>query len=148
MGFIDNEIIPGGLTFGLMTPRFLFMINKIIIHHADAVHCTIKDVDAWHKAKGWAGCGYNYFINKYGQIYKGRPERYVGANCAGQNTTSIGICLEGKFTIEKPTPAQIVALKRLVASLKQDYPNIKEVGNHKDYMSTACPVVDLKNLIK
>ncbi len=54
-------------------------IKYLIIHHsggtdanplADTSHHTAKDVDAWHKAKGWDGIGYNWYIEKNGKLVK------------------------------------------------------------------------------
>lgn len=141
------EILETDLKFGIMMPRLLSSIDTLILHHADAQHCTIKDVHGWHKNKGWAGIGYGYFISKTGKIYKGRPDRYVGANCTGHNAKSIGICLEGDFDVEKPTDIQIEALRWLVARIKGAYGGIKYIYNHKDLMATRCPVVNLKKYV-
>lgn len=46
----------------------------IIVHHAEASACTVQDINSWHKANGWAGIGYHYFIRKNGEIYKGRED--------------------------------------------------------------------------
>lgn len=50
----------------------------IIIHHALATNCTVLDVNTWHKALGWAGIGYHYFITKAGKVYTGRKEAKEG----------------------------------------------------------------------
>ena len=35
----------------------------------DTSNHTAEMVDAWHKAKGWDGIGYNWFIEKDGKTY-------------------------------------------------------------------------------
>lgn len=112
--------------------------NKVIGHHADAFVCTIEDIERWHKAKGWAGVGYHFFIRKDGTIYRGRPIDTIGAHCEGQNSDSIGICFEGRFTQENPTNEQISSAKRLIAMIKNVYGNIP-VDGHKKFKATDCP---------
>lgn len=113
-------------------------IDTIVLHHAEASSCTAKDIHWWHICRGYSGIGYHYFINKKGEIFKGRPDNTVGAHAKGYNSTSIGICFEGKYNKEIAPQAQIEAGKELVAYLKKKY-NIKNVKKHKDLMATDCP---------
>lgn len=113
-------------------------IDMIVLHHAEASSCTAKDIHNWHIRQGWCGIGYHYFINKKGEIFKGRPEHTVGSHTKGYNSTSIGICFEGKYNKEVMPQAQIKAGKELVTYLKKKY-NITEVKRHKDLMATDCP---------
>ena len=119
----------------------------IIIHHAASSRCTIEDIHSWHLAKGWAGCGYHFFVNKAGKIFEGRPIKANGAHTVGQNTKSIGICLEGDFTKEKPSKEQIKALQELVAYLQVEYDiDNSHIKGHSDFNATLCPAIDLKEL--
>ena len=43
--------------------------DYIALHNAEAVKCTAEQVDSWHKANGWAGIGYHFFVRKNGEIY-------------------------------------------------------------------------------
>lgn len=114
--------------------------SYVVVHHAAADSCTIEDVHRWHLERGWAGCGYHYFVNKRGEIYRGRPEDAVGAHCVGYNDDSIGICLEGNFDTgtNVPTGPQLRALVELLRYLKQKYPGVRIV-RHKDLAETSCP---------
>lgn len=132
---------------GLLLPRQLPNIDKIILHHA-CMNGSIEDVHHLHLSQGWAGIGYNYYIRVDGQVYKGRPLEYIPSHCAKNNASSIGICLEGDFRKVKPTEKQIESLKELVKYLKETFPNIKNVYNHRDLFKTLCPVVDLKKMIQ
>lgn len=130
------NIIESNFNFGALNKRS--STNKIITHHADAITCTVLDINQWHKNNGWAGIGYHFLIKKDGSAYAGRPIDTVGAHTLGQNSDSIGICLEGRLTQEKPTNEQIQSLEELISYLKGVYGNIPVKG-HMDYMETDCP---------
>lgn len=114
-------------------------IYRIILHHAAATHCTATQIHSWHKAKGWCGIGYHFFINKDGEVYRGRPIDTVGAHAGGYNADSIGICFEGNFENETMFNAQEEAGRELVKSLLAQYKTIKLVQKHSDVNATACP---------
>lgn len=113
-------------------------IDMIVLHHADASKCSAKDVSWWHVMNGWSGIGYHYFVSKDGKIYKGRPDDTIGAHAQGYNSTSIGICFEGRYNKEIMPEAQLKAGKELVEYLKKKY-NITTVKRHNDLMATNCP---------
>jgi N-acetyl-anhydromuramyl-L-alanine amidase AmpD len=112
--------------------------EMIVLHHADAKNCTAQDIHSWHLDRGWTGIGYNFFVRKDGQIYRGRPEDVVGAHATNYNSKSIGICFEGNYTTENMPKAQLEAGKELVAYLKDKY-KITKVKGHRDLMATDCP---------
>lgn len=132
------EIIDTNFDYGPMTPRNVNNIDLIILHHAAASNCSAEDIHNWHKARGWAGIGYNFLVRKDGSVYRCRPMEYVPAHCTGYNTRSIGICFEGDFMWEWMEDTQINAGKELVAMLKSQY-GISDTGVHKWYQATDCP---------
>lgn len=73
-------------------------IDKLIIH-CSAVGpkqtSSARQIDAWHRAKGWQMIGYHYVIRRDGSIEIGRPADMIGAHTSGQNANSLGICYEG-----------------------------------------------------
>ena len=124
------------------------------------VHCTAtaefkdfkaKDVDKWHKQRGWDCIGYHYLIDLDGTIEKGRPETKIGAHCKGFNDCSIGVCYVGGLASDNKTPkdtrtnAQKASLLKLIKQLKAKYTNAKVVG-HKDMPNVhkACPCFEAK----
>lgn len=115
--------------------------NKIIIHNADHPNCSVYDVDRWHRGNGWSGIGYHYFIRKDGSVWTGRPENAIGAHTIGQNSSSIGICLEGALMREKPTRAQLNSLYYLISDIRDRRGNLPVYG-HKDFNNTDCPGVN------
>ena len=123
------------------------------------VHCTatrlsqrvtIDDIDRWHKARGFAQCGYHWYIDREGTIKEGRSEKFAGAHVRHYNQHAIGVCYEGGLDEKgKPadtrTPEQIAALWFLLEDLHRDYPNAKIVG-HRDFphVSKQCPCFDVQ----
>lgn len=130
------KIIDVGLKFKSMSwgnnPTFL------VYHHAEASNCTVQDVHQWHLNNGWSGIGYNYFVRKDGNIYKGRPDNAIGSHCLHHNTNSLGICAEGDYTKEIMPEVQKQALIDLGIYLKNKY-NITAIYGHRELYATACP---------
>lgn len=125
-------------------------IDEIIIH-CSATEAgkdfKAKDIDKWHKAKGWNGIGYHFVIDLDGTVETGRPVDKQGAHCLDHNATTIGICYIGGLVNKKPTDtrtdAQRQALRNLVATLRHCYPTIKKVSGHNQYANKACPCFDV-----
>ena len=115
--------------------------SEIILHHAEASRASVEDVNSWHIERGWAGIGYHYYVRKDGTIWRGRPERAVGAHAVGHNDKSIGICCEGAYMTETMPAAQLSALKGLICDIMSRYGNL-ELLRHKDVNSTDCPGVN------
>ena len=123
------------------------------------VHCTatklsqrvsVEDIDRWHKARGWSGIGYHWYVDRDGHIFPGRSEREAGAHVIGYNHCSIGICYEGGLdeqgnSADTRTPAQKSALLFIIKDLKQSYPNAIVLG-HRDFpgVHKDCPCFDAK----
>ena len=123
------------------------------------VHCTatklsqrvsVEDIDRWHKAQGWSGIGYHWYVDRDGHIFPGRSEREAGAHVIGYNHCSIGICYEGGLdeqgnSADTRTPAQKAALLFIIKDLKQSYPNAIVLG-HRDFpgVHKDCPCFDAK----
>ena len=113
-------------------------INMIVLHHAEASSCTAQQIYAWHIANGWSGFGYHFFINKKGEIFRGRPENVIGAHAKGHNSNSIGICFEGAYNKQIMPEEQIKAGQELISYLKKKY-NISSIKKHSDLCETDCP---------
>ena len=115
--------------------------SEIILHHAEASHASVEDINQWHLERGWAGIGYNYYVRKDGTIWRGRPEWAVGAHAKGHNDKSIGICCEGAYMSEHMPAAQLAALKDLIRDIMSRYGKLKLL-RHKDVNETDCPGVN------
>lgn len=115
--------------------------SEIILHHAEASHASVEDINQWHLERGWTGIGYNYYVRKDGTIWRGRPEWAVGAHTKGHNDKSIGICCEGAYMSETMPATQLAALKDLIRDIMSRYGKLKLL-RHKDVNETDCPGVN------
>lgn len=125
-------------------------IDKIIVHCTATPmgrKITVKDVDRWHKQRGWKGIGYHYLIGLNGEIWQGRKEWQVGAHVAGQNRYSIGVAYVGGLVAGKSadtrTPEQKKSLLKIIRELKSRYHGAKVYG-HRDFANKACPCFDAR----
>ena len=126
-------------------------ISKIILHCSatkEGQIFTTKDIDRWHKQRGWNSIGYHYVILLDGIIQLGRPESEIGAHTIGQNTDSIGICYIGGLDQEGKakdtrTNQQKTMLKILVSDLLEKHPGSMVYG-HNEFANKACPCFDVK----
>lgn len=115
-------------------------ITHIVIHCTATIQgkeITVKDVDSWHREKGWKGIGYHYLIGLNGCIEKGREEEKIGAHVKGYNRNTIGIAYVGGLNKrlaakDTRTRKQKRALKDLIKKLKEKYPEAEIVG-HRDF---------------
>jgi hypothetical protein len=68
---------------------------------------------------GWNDLGYNFVVDKYGQIFEGRAggidQAVIGAQAQGYNSHSTGIANIGTFTDVGQTDVALDALARLIA---------------------------------
>ncbi len=125
-------------------------INKIIIHCSatrEGLEFNAKDIDRWHRQRGWRGIGYHYVIGLNGECWKGRPEGEVGAHCRKCNRDSIGVCYIGGLDNQgKPkdtrTDNQKGELIRLITALKLRFPNAT-IHGHNEFARKACPCFDV-----
>lgn len=128
-------------------------IEYIVVHCAATpprMDIGVKEIRLWHQNKGWTDIGYHYVIRRSGELETGRPEERQGAHAKGYNRNSIGICLVGGVD-ENQKPQcnfeyhQMEALRMLLITLKQEYPNAKVLG-HRDLpkVKKACPSFDVR----
>ena len=72
--------------------------DYIIIHCSATppnMDVNAKEIDRWHRQKGWLGIGYHYVIKRDGTREVGRKLSEAGAHCIAYNHKSVGICLVG-----------------------------------------------------
>lgn len=125
-------------------------INLIIIHCSatkEGQNFHLKDIDRWHRERGYKKVGYHYVIDLDGTVEKGRDESEIGAHCQGKNKNSIGICYVGGLDINgKPkdtrTNEQKEALWNLLRELLVKYPKAT-IHGHRDFANKACPSFDV-----
>ena len=90
--------------------------------------------------EAWADIGYHYLIDWKGRVWQGRKVEKQGANVSNMNPGTIGVALLGDFERQHPTPAQLLALKRMLAYLVYAYKiSPLSIHGHHEYKATSCP---------
>ena len=126
---------------GSLTPINKSRVDKLVQHHMAHKSWGLMDVHNYHKnGNGWAGIGYNFWIDFKGNIYQGRGFN-VGAHVGGHNSHTIGIGYQGDFTSQKMPDAQLKAGVALNKWLISQLPNVSknDIIGHRDLASTSCP---------
>lgn len=112
----------------------------LIVVHCTASRCnarlTPEALELEHRARGFQGCGYHYYITTDGEVHPMRPVEKPGAHARGFNAHSLGIAYEGGLTAtgepaDTRTAAQRAALRQLLARLLGLFPGARIVG-HRD----------------
>jgi hypothetical protein len=160
-------------------PRYADGVHFAIVHHtagsnsysASQSASIVRAIELYHvEANGWNDIGYNFLVDKYGQIFEGRSggmmRAVIGAHAEGFNVGSAGIALLGNYDDAKPTAAARAALVTLLAwrlDLAHVDPLSKVVGvsdgnprypagtkvtlnaisGHRDTGPTSCPGTNL-----
>ncbi|WP_241267454.1 peptidoglycan recognition protein family protein [Streptomyces scabichelini] len=166
-----------GADEGLRERQFLYTrtVKAAFVHHSASgnnYRCSqapsvIRSIYRYHvKSSGWRDIGYNFLVDKCGNIYEGRAggvaKPVMGAHTLGFNSNSMGIAVLGSFDRTKPRAAAVNAIARLTAwklglhgrnpagktYLKSGGGNLYRKGKnvrlnvisgHRDGFATACP---------
>jgi len=166
-----------GADEGLRERKFVYTkkVKAAFVHHTasgNGYSCTqapslIRGIYRYHvKSMGWRDIGYNFLVDKCGNIYEGRAggvaKPVLGAHTLGFNSNSMGIAVLGSFGSKKPPAAVMNAVAGLAAwklglyggnpkgktYLKSGggnrYPKGKKVrlnviSGHRDGFATECP---------
>ena len=123
------------------------------------VHCSAtkpsmdidaKEIDRWHRERGFLKIGYHFVIKRDGTKEVGRQLNEAGAHVKNYNHKSIGLCLIGGVSeadVNVPdnnfTKEQFLTLKNLLLDLKEQFPDAKILG-HNEVSSKACPSFDVQ----
>jgi len=122
-------------------------VNKVYLH------CSASDnpkydnaatIDSWHKANGWAGIGYHYYIRKDGTIEPGRDIKKTPAAQGGHNRGTIAICCGG---LKDFTEAQFKSLRKLCQEIHTAYDGKVTFHGHCEVSSKLCPVFDYRKVL-
>lgn len=152
-------------------------VQLAFIHHTvSANEYAIEDaagivlsICKYHRdSNGWNDLGYNFVVDRFGQIFEGRAggidKAVIGAQAEGYNRLSTGIANLGTFTDVPQSDAALDAMARLVAwklavhgvpatgqvtvtsggGRTNRFPNgtpvtFERISGHRDGCSTACP---------
>ena len=131
---------------------------KLPLKHI-VVHCSAtkadqdigaKEIDSWHRTRGFLKIGYHFVIRRDGKVEVGRRDDEVGAHAEGHNAASLSICLVGGLDmIGRPTNSftrpQMTSLHLIVDDLKTKHPTAEVLG-HRDLPGVRkdCPCFDVR----
>ena len=160
-------------------PRYADGVHFAIVHHtagsnsysASQSASIVRAIELYHvQANGWNDIGYNFLVDKYGQIFEGRyggmTRAVIGAHAEGFNVGSAGIALLGNYNSAKLTSAARSALVSLLAwrldlahvdplskvvrvsDGNPRYPagrkvTLNAISGHRDTGPTSCPGTNL-----
>ena len=70
--------------------------------HAAQSAAIVRGIEIYHvKGNGWNDIGYNFLVDKYGQVFEGRyggvDRPVIGAHAEGFNTGSVGVAVIGDY---------------------------------------------------
>ena len=160
-------------------PYYADGIHLAIVHHTAGSNSyskaqsasIVRAIELYHvNGNGWNDIGYNFLVDKYGQIFEGRyggmTKPVVGAHAMGFNSGSVGISVIGDYGSNAISPAARAALVSLIAwrldfahvdplssvvrisAGNPRYPpgravTLKAISGHRDVYPTSCPGASL-----
>jgi hypothetical protein len=151
---------------GCSSPIYGASTQAAVIHHTVGSNSyskaespgIVRSIQAYHmQANNWCDIGYNFLVDRFGQIFEGRaggiarPVRAAHSGNAKVNELTMGVSLMGTFTNTAPTSAMKAAAARLVAwrfsighipakgKVSIGGRTLERIAGHRDVVSTACP---------
>jgi hypothetical protein len=121
-----------------------------VVHHSAAsADQTVKEIQGYHMGhNGWSDIGYNFVVDSAGRIYEGRGWLGIGAQVAGHNTATVGVCVIGDYRSKLPTSAALDAVAWLYQEANRRKGGKLSVFGHRDLGSTACPGGELYGWVR
>jgi hypothetical protein len=109
-------------------PAYATAVRNALVHHTAGTNsysrsesaAIVRGIEIYHvKGNGWNDIGYNFLVDKYGQVFEGRyggvDKNVVGAHAQGFNTGSVGVAVIGTYTDSAPPVVAQRALANLLA---------------------------------
>ena len=147
-------------------PRYGPSTQGAVVHHtvgsnsysqADSAN-IVRSIQAYHMdANDWCDIGYNFLVDRYGQIFEGRtggidrPVRGAHAGDDAVNQQTVGVALMGDFRTVDATAAMKSSTAKLVAwrfslagipakgTVSIGGKVLNRISGHRNVVSTACP---------
>jgi hypothetical protein len=109
-------------------PRYSDGVHYAVVHHTAGSNnytreqsaAIVRGIEIYHvKGNGWDDIGYNFLVDKYGQVFEGRyggvDKAVIGAHAQGFNDGSVGVAVLGSYGSTKPSAAAVTALEHVLA---------------------------------
>jgi hypothetical protein len=109
-------------------PSYAPSVQFALVHHTAGTNsytpsqsaAIVRGIEVYHvQGNGWNDIGYNFLVDKYGQVFEGRyggvDKNVIGAHAEGFNTGSVGVALLGTYGSAAPPVVARNALANLLA---------------------------------
>ncbi|MDE3026582.1 MAG: peptidoglycan recognition protein, partial [Acidobacteriota bacterium] len=109
-------------------PQYADAVHFAVVHHTAGSNdytpaqsaAIVRGIELYHvQGNGWNDIGYNFLVDKYGQIFEGRyggvDKPVIGAHSYGFNDGSVGIAVLGDYNSTGISDAARKALVQLLA---------------------------------
>jgi hypothetical protein len=109
-------------------PRYADAVHFAIVHHTAGSNsytraqsaAIVRGIQIYHvKGNGWDDIGYNFLVDKYGQIFEGRyggmDRPVIGAHALGFNPGAVGVSVIGDYGTSQISAAAKASLEQLLA---------------------------------
>jgi N-acetylmuramoyl-L-alanine amidase len=109
-------------------PQFSDAVHYAVVHHTAGSNAytreesaaIVRGIEIYHvQGNGWNDIGYNFLVDKYGQVFEGRyggvDKAVIGAHAEGFNTGSVGIAVLGSYGATRISAAARASLEQLLA---------------------------------
>jgi len=110
------------------SPSYAPSVQFALVHHTAGTNsytasqsaAIVRGIEIYHvKGNGWNDIGYNFLVDKYGQVFEGRyggvDRPVIGAHAEGFNTGSVGVAVLGSYGSSAPPKVARTALANLLA---------------------------------
>jgi flagellar hook assembly protein FlgD len=157
------------------SPSYAERLRFAVVHHTAGTNsytpaqsaAIVRGIQRYHVlGNGWNDIGYNFLVDKYGQVFEGRgggiDRNVVGAHAQGFNTGSVGVSVLGTYQATRVSSSARAAIVKLLAwrldvahvdplsaLTFESYGNerfapgtkvrLRAVSGHRDTGSTSCP---------
>ena len=109
-------------------PVYADGIHFAVVHHTAGANdytraqsaAIVRGIEIYHvKGNGWNDIGYNFLVDRYGQVFEGRyggiDKPVIGAHAQGFNDGSVGVAVIGSYGSTRISAAAKAALEQLLA---------------------------------
>ena len=109
-------------------PSYAPSVQFAIVHHTAGTNsytrsqsaAIVRGIEIYHvEGNGWNDIGYNFLVDKYGQVFEGRfggvDKNVIGAHAEGFNAGSVGVALLGTYDSAAPPVVARNSLANLLA---------------------------------
>ena len=161
-------------------PDYGTTTNGGFLHHTAGTNsytasqsaALVRGIYAYHvNGQGWCDIGYNFLVDKYGQVFEGRyggvDRPVLGAHTLGFNTDTFGVSVLGNYGSTQPSSAALSAVTAVMSwrlaiyyrpgngsttyvsgDSGSRYPEGTKIWRpvimgHRDVVSTSCPGTNL-----